>query len=135
MGGSTDKLLVGKAEAGKVFFEGAGGCSGCHSPTGDLKGIAKKYPADVLQAQMLYPQQRRTTATVTDATGKRFTGTLAALTNYDVALQDADGWYRSWPAGSVKVEVKDTLLAHRELLRRYTDADVHNLLAYLETLQ
>jgi cytochrome c oxidase cbb3-type subunit 3 len=135
MGGSGDKLLVGKADAGKAFFNGAGGCSGCHSPTGDLAGIAKKYPPDALQAQFLYPQQRRTTATVTDSTGKQFTGTLLALTNYDVSLQDAQGWSHSWPVASVKVEVKDTLAAHRELLHKYTDSDMHNMLAYLETLQ
>ena len=135
MGGSTDKLMVGRADAGKAFFNGAGGCSACHSPTGDLSGIGRKYPADVLQAQFLYPQQRRTTATVTDASGKRFTGTLIAQTNYDVSIQDADGWYHSWPVGSVKVEVKDTLAAHRSLLRKYTNSDMHNMLAYLETLQ
>jgi cytochrome c oxidase cbb3-type subunit 3 len=31
--------------------------------------------------------------------------------------------------------VKDPLRAHRELLGKYTDADMHNLLAYLVTLK
>jgi hypothetical protein len=31
--------------------------------------------------------------------------------------------------------VKDRLAAHRELLTRYTDPDMHNMLAYLETLR
>jgi cytochrome c oxidase cbb3-type subunit 3 len=39
--GSDDKLLTGNAESGKAFFQGAGGCSACHSPTGDLAGIAR----------------------------------------------------------------------------------------------
>ena len=52
------------AEAGKGFFYGAGGCSTCHSPTGDLAGIAGKYSAAVLQARFLYPQPRRTAASV-----------------------------------------------------------------------
>ena len=43
--GSGDKLLTGNAEAGKAFFNGAGGCAGCHSPAGDLAGIARKYSA------------------------------------------------------------------------------------------
>jgi cytochrome c oxidase cbb3-type subunit 3 len=135
IGGARDKLLVGKADDGKAFFNGAGGCAACHSPTGDLAGIGRKYPVDQLQAQFLYPQQRRTSATVTDSAGKRFTGSLLALTNYDVALQDSGGWYHSWPAGTVKVEVDDKLKAHRELLPKYTDSDMHNMLAYLETLQ
>jgi cytochrome c oxidase cbb3-type subunit III len=133
--GSGEQLLVGNAAAGKAFFEGAGRCSGCHSTTGDLAGIAKKYPAAVLQARFLYPQQRKTAVTVTDSTGKAHSGTLVALTSLDVSMQDADGWYHSWPAGSVKVEVKDPLAAHRELLGKYTDADMHNMLAYLETLK
>src|SRR5690242_6997422 len=57
--GSGDKLLTGSSAAGKAFFEGAGGCAGCHSPTGALAGISRKYPATVLQARFLYPQQRR----------------------------------------------------------------------------
>src|ERR1043165_5502741 len=36
--GSPDKLLTGNAEAGRAFFQGAGGCSTCHSPNGDLAG-------------------------------------------------------------------------------------------------
>ena len=40
-----------------------------------------------------------------------------------------------WPRGAVKVDVKDPLERHRELLTRYTDADMHNMLAYLETLK
>ena len=133
--GSDDKLLTGNAAAGKAFFEGAGGCGSCHSATGDLAGIAKKYPAATLQARFLYPRAGRVAATVTDSAGKRHTGTLAALTNFDVALVDAAGWYRSWPADGVKVEVTDRLAAHRELLAKYTDADMHNMLAYLETLK
>jgi cytochrome c oxidase cbb3-type subunit III len=107
--GSGDKLLTGNAEAGKAFFQGAGGCAGCHSPTGDLAGIGRKYPPPVLQARFLYPQQRRTLATVTDADGIAHSGELVALTTYDVSLQDAEGWYHSWPLTAVKLDVKDTL--------------------------
>jgi len=132
--GSDDKLLTGNAEAGRAFFQGGGGCSGCHSPSGDLAGIARKYAAPVLQARFLYPQPRRTTVTVTDA-GKQYIGELLVLTDYDVAIQDADSWYRSWPSGSVKLDLKDSLAAHRGLLTKYTDSDMHNMLAYLETLR
>ena len=133
--GSADKLLTGNAVAGKAFFTGAGGCSGCHSPTGDLAGIAGKYSAVDLQTRFLYPQRKRLTAVVTDAGGKQYAGDVMLLTNYDVAIQDAEGWYHSWPVDAVKLEVKDRLKAHRELLTRYTDSDMHNMLAYLETLR
>ena len=35
----------------------------------------------------------------------------------------------------LKVEIRDPLAAHAELLKKYTDADMHNLLAYLVTLK
>ena len=133
--GSGDKLLVGNAESGKAFFHGAGGCAACHSPGGDLAGVGRKYSAVELQTRFLYPPRVHRTATVTDAGGKQYTGELLLLSNYDVAIQDAAGWYHSWPVSAVKVEVKDRLAAHRELLNRYTDSDMHNVLAYLETLK
>jgi cytochrome c oxidase cbb3-type subunit 3 len=88
-----------------------------------------------LQARFLYPQPRRRIATVTDAESKQYSGDLLVLTNYDVSIQDAAGWYHSWPLGSVKLELKDPLAAHRSLLTKYTDSDMHNMLAYLETLK
>ncbi len=133
-GASSDKLLTGNAQAGKAFFDTAG-CGTCHSVTGDLAGISRKYSAVVLQARFLYPQQRRTAATVTESTGKQFTGELLSLTNYDVAIQDAGGWYHSWPVQSIKLQGKDQLATHRSLLTKYTHSDMHNMLAYLETLQ
>jgi len=33
------------------------------------------------------------------------------------------------------VDIKDPLAGHRNLLDQYTDADMHNLLAYLVTLK
>ena len=72
---------------------------------------------------------------MTDAAGKQYSGDLLVLTDYDVAIQDAGGWYHSWPIGSVKLDLKDPLAAHRSLLTRYTDTDMHNMLAYLETLK
>src|SRR2546430_15853441 len=39
----VEKLLTGNADAGKTFFNGAGGCKNCHSPTGDLAGVVGKY--------------------------------------------------------------------------------------------
>jgi cytochrome c oxidase cbb3-type subunit III len=132
---SLDKLLVGKADAGKAFFNGGGKCATCHSAVGDLAGIARKYAPIELQARFLYPPDQRATATVTDSSGKQHTGNILLLTNYDVAIREADGWYRSWPLSAVTLQVNDPLAGHFELLSKYTDADVHNVFAYLETLK
>jgi cytochrome c oxidase cbb3-type subunit 3 len=132
---SLTKLLVGNAKAGKEFFYGAGKCSSCHSPEGDLKGIAKRIPPSELQADLLYPSDVHATATVTDSSGKQYTGRICLLTAYDVAIVDSAGWYRSWPISSVKVQIHDPVAAHRQLLFRFTDSEMHNVFAYLETLK
>jgi len=131
----VEKLLTGNAAAGKAYFFGAGHCDACHSPTGDLAGVAKKYTPINLEARFLYPGGTRRSVTVTLPSGEKVSGTLAHLDEFSVALRDGTGWYRSWPLDKVKAEVKDPLDKHRELLRQYTDADVHNLFAYLESLK
>jgi cytochrome c oxidase cbb3-type subunit 3 len=128
--------LTGNAEAGKKLFYGEGKCSNCHSPDKDLAGIAKKYPPMDLQAKFLYPEgSARTTVTVTLPSGLEMSGELAHLDAFTVALRDAEGWYHSWPIHSVRVAVHDPLTAHRELLEKYSNVDVHNLFAYLETFK
>ena len=42
---------------------------------------------------------------------------------------------RSRASPRLKMDVRDPLAAHAELLKKYTDADMHNLLAYLVTLK
>ena len=132
---SPKRLLTGNAEQGNIFFNGGGGCSSCHSPTGDLAGIAAKYSPVDLQARFLYPVGKRPTATITLKSGAKITGILIRMDAFSVAIQDADGWHHSWPVDEVKVEVHDPLAAHVKLLEKYTDADVHNLFAYLETFK
>ena len=131
----VEKLLTGDPAKGKTYFFGAGHCDSCHSPTGDLAGVAKKYSPIDLEAKFLYPRGRRASATVTLSSGEKVSGTLEHLDEFTVALTDASGWQRSWPRSDVKVEIRDPLAKHRELLAQYTDADVHNLFAYLETLK
>ena len=129
-------LLTGNAQAGKAWFNGAGKCASCHSVTGDLAGIAGKYSPIDLQARFMMPRSTKPkTATVTLPSGERVTGDLVLLNTYDLSLRTADGNTQSWPADGVKVEVIDPLGAHRDLLPKYTDADMHNMFAYLWTLK
>jgi cytochrome c oxidase cbb3-type subunit 3 len=130
-----EKLLTGDPAAGKAYFNGAGGCQGCHSPTGDLAAIATKYSPIDLQAHMLYPDGKHTVAVVTLPSGEQVKGPLAHSDDFVIALRDASGWYRSFLRDRVKVELQDPLAAHRELLSKLKPADVHNLFAYLESLK
>ena len=131
----AEKLLTGNAAAGKAYFVGAGGCSGCHSTAGDLAGIANKYSPIDLQSRFLYPRGARSTVTVTLPDGKQISGRLLLEDEFTIALRDSSGWYHSFATGAVKYTVRDPLKAHRDLLYKYTDADIHNLFAYLESLK
>lgn len=131
------KLLTGNAEAGKQYFNGAGGCSQCHSATGDLAGIAKKFTPVDLQQRFVYPLGKNivVTAAVTTERGEQFEGKVLNDDEFNIGIECKDGRYRSWPRSQVKVALHDPLQKHRELTTQYSDADMHNLFAYLETFK
>jgi cytochrome c oxidase cbb3-type subunit III len=132
-------VVTGNAAAGETYFNGAGGCKSCHSPTGDLAHIASRFPPDQLQGRFIWPAggrgPRSQKATVTLADGKTVTGAVRRIDDFDISITDAAGNYHSWPRREVKVELEDRLVAHRQLLDKYTDRDMHDLTAYLVTLK
>lgn len=134
-GYQLQRLLTGDSAAGDAYFHGAGGCVKCHSTTGDLAGVAKKYQPSELESRMLYPRGKKPAALVTLSSGKTVRGTLVHRDAFYVAVVDADGNYHSWTLPGVKVSVDDPLSAHLSLLGKYTNKDVHDLFAYLETLK
>lgn len=127
-------LQTGNAEAGKQYFNGAGGCAGCHSPTGDLASIASRYKGLDLEKRMLYPTHAKSRVTVTLASGQTIEGTQEYLDEFTVGLIDSTGTYRSWRTRDVHYEVDAPANAHVDLFSKYTDDDIHNLMAYLQTL-
>lgn len=132
-GYSLERLNTGNAKAGAAFF--AAKCMTCHSATGDLRGIANKYPPIELQTRMLYPQDVPETADIEPRGEAPVHGTVVYQDPFTIAILDRDGWYRSWAPEDAKVTIRDPLERHRELLGEYTEADLHNLFAYLETLR
>jgi cytochrome c oxidase cbb3-type subunit III len=139
-------IVTGNAKAGEAFFNGDGKCNTCHSPAGDLKGIGAKYDPITLQGRFLMPvggrpNQRRTTSpivvTVTLPSGKSFKGTLERIDDFNVSLTDATGDYHSFARNGAlpKVDLNDPIKAHYDMLPKYTDADMHNLTAYLVTFK
>ena len=133
-GVDVSDLQTGSVAAGKRYFEGSGGCSACHSPTGDLAGLASRYSGLELEKQMLYPQHAKRKVSVTLASGQTITGTLADLDEFTVALIDSTGSYKSWRTRDVQYKVDPGLNAHIDLFPKYTDEDIHNLMAFLQTL-
>ena len=130
-------LQTGDPEAGRRYFASA--CVKCHSATGDLAGVAKRLQGLPLLQRMLYPAPGRdgskATVTVTLASGDVVNGRLAYRDEFTIALTDANGWYRAWPTKQVKFVVNDPLQAHVDQLGKYSDGDMHDVLAYLQTLR
>jgi cytochrome c oxidase cbb3-type subunit 3 len=143
-------ILVGDATAGAAYFNAT--CSSCHSPTGDLRGLASRV-TDPVQLQNLWvsgntgrgggrgggaPSARRqVTVSVTQPDGQTVEGRLDRIDDFLVILTTADGTQRSFSrrGDAPKVVVNDPLAAHRKLLPVYTDRDIHNVTAYLVTLK
>lgn len=137
-------VLTGDAKAGEAYFNGEGKCSGCHSAKGDLAHIASREDPPALQQRFLFPGGRGrgrpapkpVTVTVTQGSAAPITGVLVHLDDFNVSLRDESGEYRSFErTATTKVVKHDPLQAHHELLDRYTDRNIHDVVAYLETLK
>jgi len=147
-------VVTGDAQKGKAYFNTTGKCSTCHSVTGDLAGIGSKYEPLSLQSRWLQPREGRRrrrgakagsgesretlpTVTVTPASGESISGMLDHIDDFTVSLHDSSGNFHSFTRNGTtpKVEVHDPLAAHTQMLGMYTDADIHNVTAYLVTLK
>jgi cytochrome c oxidase cbb3-type subunit 3 len=149
-------IVVGDAAAGQRYF--AANCASCHSATGDLQGLATRYP-EPMQLQNTWvggraqaggrggrgaaadPSAARvpkpTTVVVTTPSGERVEGRLDRIDDFIVILTQADGIQRSFRrSGAVpQVQINDPLAGHKALLTKYTDKDIHDVTAYLVTLK
>jgi cytochrome c oxidase cbb3-type subunit III len=151
-------ILVGDAKAGEAYFAKA--CASCHSPSGDLQGIATR-AGSAMTLQNLWvsggtqgargPGRRRgggaggakpVTATVTLAGGEKVAGRLLRLDDFLVTIGLEDGTSRTIrrnPSGAAgatpRIDVQDPLAAHRALLGQLTNANMHDVTAYLATLK
>lgn len=130
-----EKLLTGNADAGKGYFNGAGGCKTCHSPTGDLAGVAKKYSSIELESRMLYPEGPPPKCTVTLPSGEQLTGTVRHIDEFTLVMKEDSGWFRTFSRDQVKAELHDPLAAHRQLLEKITPAQIHDLFAFIASLK
>jgi mono/diheme cytochrome c family protein len=128
-------LQTGDVAAGKSYFNGAGGCAKCHSPTGDLAGIASRFQGLKLEERMLYPDHAKSHVTVTLPTGQQITGLLAYRDEFTIGLSDSNRVYHSWPVRRIQFTVDSPVDAHVDLFSKYTDDDIHDLMAYVQTLR
>lgn len=149
VGKEAPSILVGDASAGQAYFVAK--CSSCHSPTGDLKGIAARITdPKTLQTTWVAGGARRrrlpvggatgpatVTVSVTQPSEERVEGRLVQIDDFLVTVGLTDGTVRTFRRDEdiPKVEVHDPMKAHRDLMAVYTDKDIHDVTAYLVTLQ
>ena len=128
---------TGDPRRGERFFTGAGGCTSCHSTTGDLAGVGARFPqVAALKARFLWPSTSGPVrGTVTTKAGQTVAGTFRTITDFEISLVDTAGVYHHWRRSQVTVNIEDRLAGHRALLPKYSDADINDLAAYLVTLK
>jgi len=149
----AQNVLTGDAAAGAAYFNGEGKCATCHTATTlSLAGIAGRLEPIEIQQRFLFPGGGRgggrgrggptppsasaVKVTVTPSAGESVSGVLVQLDDFNVTLRDAAGTYRTFKRGpGVKVVKDDPLAAHHALLDTITDKNVHDVVAYLETLK
>jgi cytochrome c oxidase cbb3-type subunit 3 len=132
-------LATGNAAAGKDYFQGQGKCASCHSPTGDLAGIGKRLVGLNLLRRMLYPTgapgSSAVRATFQLPSGQTVVAPVVGEDEFSVTVLDPLGARQTYQRSAVKVKIDDPLSAHFDQLGKYTDRDMHNVYAYLETLK
>jgi cytochrome c oxidase cbb3-type subunit 3 len=158
-------IVTGNAKAGEAFFNGEGGCATCHTASErQLAGIATRIPAPVdLQQRMLFPgsggrgrggrprgappaagapaalpaaDRNAVTVSIASGSGAPLSGVLVEESDFYVTLREADGTVRTVRrAPGTKVTKTNPLQAHIDLLDRITDAQIHDVVAYLETMK
>jgi cytochrome c oxidase cbb3-type subunit 3 len=138
-------ILVGNASEGKAYF--AAKCSGCHSAAGDMKAfVAATKDEKRLQSGWVEggheteenAAKRAPVADVTLASGQKIKGLVIHMDEFLVTVKLADGTQQSFDRVSdtnPAITIHDPMQQHREMLMQYTDKDIHDVTAYLETLK
>ena len=167
-------IVVGNVAAGQAFFDGAGQCSTCHSPTGDLARIATRDSPYELQQSFVFPGGfggfrggRRgarggrgappeaaagraisgsalpplppvppAKVTIASVTGPTVSGDLVTMDDFNVTYKDSGGQEHTLArTPGMTITTTDPLAFHHALLKTITDEQIHDVVAYLETLK
>jgi len=130
-------ILLGDAKKGAGYV--GRHCLGCHSLTGDLKGLAQKWrPVDLQRSWIMPPRKgsdRAITATVRSPQAT-WQGRVQEIDDFNIVLVDNSGkpLVIAREEG-VEVELHDPLAPHVALIGALADSDMINVTAYLETLK
>jgi cytochrome c oxidase cbb3-type subunit 3 len=140
-------ILTGDAKSGAAYFNGEGKCATCHSATGDLAGIGTRLTPVNIQQRFIFPfgggrgrggaaARTATTMTVTPSGGAAVTGVRLEEDDFFVTLRESSGAIRTFKrTPGTTVTTTNPLQFHIDLLEQITDKQMHDVVAYLETLK
>lgn len=145
-------IVVGDAAAGEAYFNQQ--CTGCHSVTGDLQGIASAIvdPENLQNSWVAGrrwgapnpnadPARSQVRVAVTLNNGEVISGVLGRRDDFVISLTTDTGQYRSFTlhrnaqSQVASIDIQDPKLRHRQLLSELTDDIMHDVTAYLVTLR
>ena len=92
---------AGDRTTGEAYFNGAGNCRSCHSVSGDLSGVGRKYDTATLRARLLRPGPTMPSEGVSPTAGQ--SAHLKLLENYT----------RGQRAGSRRISRRDSVVQVR----------------------
>jgi cytochrome c oxidase cbb3-type subunit 3 len=88
---------------------------------------------------MLYPSGQPApappTAVFTLPSKQTIIAPLVAEDEFSVTVLDPLGARQTYPKKAVKVKIEDHVAVHFAQLGKYTDSEMHNVFAYLQTLK
>jgi mono/diheme cytochrome c family protein len=143
-------VLTGDAKGGADYFNGEGKCATCHSATRDLAGIGTRLTPVNIQQRFIFPfgggrgrggsapppARTAITMTVTPPGGPAVTGVRLEEDDFYVTLRESSGAVRTLKrTPGTTVATTNPLQFHIDLLERITDKQMHDVVAYLETVK
>jgi len=132
-------LLTGDAKAGEAAYTRR--CATCHKDAAAIKAAVATYDDTRTQQQRwLMPggagrggrSATPATVVITQPSGQKVEGRLVRIDDFVAIIADNDGVQRSFRLDAkTKAEIRDPLQGHKDLLRVYTDKEIHDITAYL----
>lgn len=144
-GKSEAQNLPGNARHGKVIFFGNGGCSSCHTISGeggflgpDLSHYGAGLPSkeirdEIVKSQRVPPQGYRQALLVTNA-GDRLEGIIRNEDNFSIQLQTKDGAFHFFQKSELRsLDRLDASLMPTDYGERLSAGELDDLVSYLMT--
>ena len=142
-GRSDARTVAGDAKNGKEIFFGKGGCSTCHSISGeggflgpDLSGYAYTASATTIRNEITrarrVPQQGYRPAVLTTSTGDRLEGLIRNEDNFSLQFQCKDGSFHFFQKSELRnIDRLETSLMPSDYGDRLSASELNDLVSYL----